>query len=88
MVSSFAKISKVGVNYFGGLFSTPYGCPIKEILEVIDLFPRSIIEDVNESLQEEIMEGKVLATLEEFQKRKSPGLDAIQLSFFLDSMIL
>lgn len=71
--SSFPKIANVGVCYFSKLFSPPQGCPIKEILEVVELSPRSIREEMNGSLYANILEGKIMSTLEAFQKRKSSG---------------
>jgi hypothetical protein len=40
----------LGLVIFCNLFSYPHGYPIKEILEVVELFPRSITEEINESL--------------------------------------
>jgi len=47
------------------------GCPIFDIIKVIDIFPTSIIEEMNESLSVEILEGEILSTLSTLQKSKN-----------------
>jgi hypothetical protein len=82
-VFSFKYIAKVGKAYFSGLFKDPPGCPILEILKVVEIFPRSFTVDMNEYLQAEILEGEVLAIIEAFQKRKIPGPDWLIVEIFL-----
>jgi hypothetical protein len=53
------------------------GCPIAEIIKVIDIFPRSITEDMNDSLLAQVIEEELLSTLSTFQKSKIPGPDGL-----------
>jgi hypothetical protein len=53
-VSSFEDITKAVVDYFSSLFLDPPGCPILETLKVIDLIPRKINVEINESFQDDI----------------------------------
>ena len=53
------------------------------MLEVLDLFPRSIIEEMNDELTKEILEETITQVLHSFQKGKSPGPDGFTLEFFL-----
>jgi hypothetical protein len=80
-VSSFEDISKERKDYFTSLFKESLRCPIMEILKVFKLIPRSFTEEMNESLQAEISEGEVLATLESFHKNKILGLDETKENF-------
>jgi hypothetical protein len=82
-VSSFQEIVNVGVSYFSHLFKAYVSCPIQEIPELVNLFPRKIYDEVNESLLAEIEEEEVLATLEAFQISKILGLDGLSVEFFL-----
>jgi hypothetical protein len=59
VVSSFEDIVEAGKNFFLKLFKVPLGFPIEEILQVISLFPKSILEEMNDSLQEEITDKEI-----------------------------
>ena len=50
LAKTFEEKSKVVGEHFQELFKEPVGCPIEEMLEVIDLLPRAIIEDMNGEL--------------------------------------
>ena len=56
MVSSFNEKSEAGKSFFKILFKELEGCNIQEILKVINLFPRLIDEEMNNSLREEVTE--------------------------------
>ena len=56
MVSSFKEKAEAGEGFFKNLFKEPTGCNIQEILEVINLFPRMIDEEMNNLLKEEVTE--------------------------------
>ena len=71
------------MEHFQVIFKEPQGFPIVEILEVLDLFPREIIEEKNEELTKDIVEEEVQQQLQSFQKGKSQGLDVFPLEFFL-----
>ena len=47
MLSSFKEKAEAGEEFFKNLFKEPIGCNIQEILEVINLFPIMIDEEVN-----------------------------------------
>jgi hypothetical protein len=79
----FGKISLAGKTFFSSLFKDLEGCYFDNILKVIDLFTRSIIEEMNDSLQEDILEGEVLSTLLCFQKSKTPSINGPTIKFFL-----
>jgi hypothetical protein len=81
--SSFEEIAKVGKYYFTNLFREPSDFPIGEILRVINLFPRAINKYMNMSLQEEIIEKEILATLSSFKKGKILGPDGMIVEFYL-----
>ena len=80
---TFEEKTKVVVDQFQELFKEPAGCPIGEMLEVLDLFPRAIIEEMNGELTKDIVEEEIKQVLHSFQKGKSPGPDGFMLEFFL-----
>ena len=43
---SFEEKTQAAVEHFQGLFKEPEGCPIAEILEVLDMFSRAITEEM------------------------------------------
>ena len=45
---SFEEKTQAAVEHFQGLFKETEGCPITEILEVLDMFPSDITEEMNE----------------------------------------
>ena len=42
--NTFEEKIKAAVEHFQELFKEPAGCPIGEMLEVLDLFPQAIIK--------------------------------------------
>jgi hypothetical protein len=74
VVHSFQDITNEGMRYFQKLYKEKDGCPIKEILDVLNVFSPVIIEDMNKSLEEEVLEAEVLGALSSMQKGKiRPG---------------
>ena len=71
------------MEHFQGLLKELVGCPIFEMLEVLDLFPRLITEEMNEYLTQDIKKEEIKKVLHSFQKGKSPGPDGFTLEFFL-----
>ena len=71
------------MEHFQGFFKEPAGCPIVEMLEVLDLFPRAITKEMNEDLTKDITEEEIQQVLHSFQNDKSPGPDGFTLEFFL-----
>jgi hypothetical protein len=65
LVSSFPNKVEARVSYFSNLFFEPVGCPIQEILEVVQKFPTVFTEEMNSSLTNEVSE-------EELAERLSP----------------
>ena len=61
----------------------PEGCPISNILEVLRLFQRMILQEMNEEITKEISEEEVNHLLHSFQKGESTGLDGFTLEFYL-----
>ena len=56
ITKTFEEKSKAAVEHFQELFKEPTGCPIEEMLEVIDLFPRAITQEMNDELTKDILE--------------------------------
>jgi hypothetical protein len=75
--STHEGIVEADISFFSNLFKEHVGCPIVVIIKVIDLSPRSITEDVNDSLLAQIIEEYFFSTLSDFQKRKNQGLDGL-----------
>ena len=73
MVSSFKEKAEAGEGFFKNLFKEPAGCNIEEILEVINLFPRMIDEEMNNLLKEEVTNEELDKVVYFCQKGKSQG---------------
>ena len=69
----FKEKAKAVVEHFKKRFSAPPGCPITEILKVLNLFPRLITEEMQQDLMEEVTEDELSKIISTFQKGKSPG---------------
>ena len=63
MVHSFKGKEEICVNYFKNLFAESLGCPILEILDVLNMFPQVIFDEMNEVLDVEVSESKILGVL-------------------------
>jgi hypothetical protein len=63
-------------------FSTPPGCPIQEILEVVCKFPTIFTNEMKLSLEEEVSEPKLKATFFSMSNGKSPGPGIVTVEFF------
>ena len=50
----FKEKTKESVDHFQKIFSAPLGCPISEILEVLNLFPRLITEEMQQDLMKDV----------------------------------
>jgi len=61
--SSHDEVVEARKSFFSSLFKKPEGCLITENINVVDIFPRSISEEINESLHEEILKGEIISTL-------------------------
>ena len=68
--------------FFKNLFKEPVGCNIQEILEVINLFPRMINEEMNNLFKEEVTEEELEKVVYSCQKGKIPGPDGLTIEFF------
>jgi hypothetical protein len=62
----------VGAIFFDKLFTTPEGCPIQEIIEVVSKFQSIFSIKMNQTLEEEIVEAKLLVSLVSMKYGKSP----------------
>jgi hypothetical protein len=78
MVHSFKGKAEACVNYFKNLFAKSLGCPILKILDVLNMFPRVISDEMNEVLDVEVFESKVLGVLSSMLR--VPGLMVILLN--------
>ena len=74
IVSSFKEKVKAREGFFKNLFKEPACCNIQEILEVINLFPRMIDEEMNNLLKEEVTEEELEKVVYSCQKGKILGL--------------
>jgi hypothetical protein len=83
IVTSQEDIVEDGKYFFSSLFRERVGCSIPEILKVVELFPKEIIGEMNEALQEVISETEIFSTLSAFQKSKILGPDGLTTEFFL-----
>jgi hypothetical protein len=79
---SFEDKAKLGVIFFSNLFSAPPGCPIQEIMEVVGKFPTVFSEEMNLSLEEEVTEPELRATLFSMKNGKIPGPDGVTVELF------
>ena len=82
MVSSFKEKAEAGEELFKNLFKEPIGCNIQEILEVINLFPRMIDEEMNILLKAEVIEEELEKVVYSCQKGKSPGPNGPTIDLF------
>jgi len=46
----FEDKAEAGMTYIGKIFKEPLGCPIEEILKVINPFPKVFNEEMNDSI--------------------------------------
>jgi len=53
-VSSHEEMVDAGVDFFSSIFKEKSGYPIEEILQVVDLFPNKIRENMNKVLLEKV----------------------------------
>ena len=86
-VISFKEKSEARMSYFKPLFSEVEGCSIQEILQVLKLFPKSIKDEMNDSLTSEVTEEKLCSIVHSFQMGKSPDPDGFSVEFSWHSMI-
>jgi hypothetical protein len=85
-VTEVGEISEVGKYFSSSLFKEPVGCPIIDILKVINLFPNSILDEMNVSLQVWISKTEIFSTLSSFQKFKILGPNGLTVEFYLGFM--
>jgi len=55
LVSLFEDMVEDGKDYFCNLFKAPSSFPLNEIIKLTPLFPTSITEEMNDSLQKGIL---------------------------------
>ena len=77
MVNSFKEKAEAGEEVFKNMFKELAGCNIQEILEVINLFPRMIEEEMNTHLKVEVTEEELEKVVYSYQKGKIPGPDGL-----------
>ena len=82
MLSSFKEKAKAGEDFFLNLFKESMGCNIQEILEVINLFPRMIEEEMNIHLKAGVTEEELEKVVYTCQKGEIPGPDWLTIEFF------
>jgi len=82
VVASFEDNAKLAVNFFNNLFSTPPGCPIQEILEVVEKFPIVFTDEMNLSLKQEVTKPELKEALFSRRNGKILGPDRVTVEFF------
>ena len=82
MVICFNENSEAEKSFIKNLLKEPEGCNIQEILKVINLFPRLIIEEMNNSLKKEVTREELQKIVYSLQKGKITGPDGITIEFF------
>ena len=82
-VSTFEEMVEIGKSYFENIFRADQHATIVEVLQVMQYFHERISEEDNSDLMEEVSEEELKATLHNFQKDKSPGIDRWTIEFFL-----
>ena len=70
------------MHHFHKRFSAPPRCPIIEIMEVLNLFPKLIIDEMKQDLMKEVTEEELAKILASFQKGNILGLDGFTVEFF------
>jgi hypothetical protein len=68
---SFKEIAEAGKEYFSNILKVPVSFPIREILQVIQLFPKEFNMEHDLSLVEEITQQKNSRLCPLFKKEKS-----------------
>ena len=79
----FEYLTETVKSYFENLFKADQQATIVKVIQISQLFPESITEEDNLELMEEILEEELKATLNSFQKDKSPGPEGWTMEFFL-----
>ena len=80
--TSFEDLARTGKEFFENLFKANQQATIAELIQISQLFPKSITEEENLELMEEISEEELKETLNSFQKHKSPGPYEWTMEFF------
>ena len=75
--------SRTGLQHFKDAFSAPESFPIEEILQVLNIFPWMISEEMNNVLKKEVEYMELKHIIWSFKKDKSPGPDELINEFFL-----
>ena len=81
--NTFEDLAETGKKYFENIFKEDQQATIAEVLWISEFFPRSISEEYNLELMEEVSEEVVKATLLSFQKDKTMGPNGLTVEFFL-----
>lgn len=49
-------MAKVGVSCVKNLFKKPFGCPIQDVIEVVNTFSVTVTKEMNQDIEEEVFE--------------------------------
>jgi len=83
LVDSFEDKEKVGASLFETLFQSPNGKPMQQILEIVNQILVAFKQEMDSSLEKEVIESKTFATLSLMQKGKSPRPDWFTVDLFI-----
>ena len=72
----------VGTNHILMLFKVDNSSSIRVMTDLVAFFPTSIIEEQNESLQEQVTLGELNATIHSMKVDKISGLDGIPIELY------
>jgi hypothetical protein len=68
----FSDKVEAGVHYFNLMFKKLVGCHIGKIMQVLNLVPSLIMEEMNDILEVDISYEEIFLTLNSFKRGKSP----------------
>jgi hypothetical protein len=77
LVHSFKEIARKRVSFFHNIYKEKEGFLIKEISDVLSVFPPVFNDDMYNALEEEVSEAEVLGALSFVQRGRSLGPDCL-----------
>jgi len=83
MADSFNKLSQLGTSHFKGIFKSPAGTNLAEIINVASHFPRFVNNEDLQALNDPVTMNELENTIKWFQKEKSPCPDGWTIEFYL-----
>eukprot|EP00253_Pinus_taeda_P024074 PITA_24074 len=83
LADSFNKLSQLGTAHFRGLYKSPVGTNLAEIINVATHLPRYVNEEDSADLSAPVTIEELESTLKWFKKEKSPGLDGWNIEFYI-----